>query len=234
MADAVQLTYRDETGAPQTVGAVDAGRIDFARVEPSRAFPSYRGQRNFPGHYMAECSRRMIEFESWLERDEAMAMDHDPLVEAFAAQPFLLEWVDHTGRCKHTPDFFARRRDGTCVVVDCRPEDRIAPRDRELFDGTAQICATLGWEFRLVHRHDPVWLANAWWLAGYRLTRFRIEPIASALLLAAADPCPLVWAAAQVGEPIAVLPVLYHLLWRGDLQANLNERLDGLTVVRTA
>ena len=180
------------------------------------------------------CLGRLVGFESWLERDEAMALDFDPLIEAFAAQPFQLEWVDHTGDCKHTPDFFARRTDGVCVVVDCRPENRMEERDQQLFDGTARICAMLGWEFRLVHGHDPIWLANVGWLAGYRLARFRIEPIAADLLRELAEPRPLAWAAAEVGDPIAVLPVAYHLLWRGELRADMTERLDGLSVVKAA
>lgn len=212
----------------------DAGCVDFAGAAAVRSFASYRGQRNFPGFYFAACLGRLVGFESWLERDEAMAMDFDPLVEAFAPQPFRLEWTGRAGACSHTPDFFARRGDGVGVVVDCRPANRVKPRDRELFDGAAKICARLGWQFRLVHGHDPVWLANVRWLAGYRLARYRREPVAGALLAAFAAPAPLAWAAAEVGDPIAVLPVVYHLLWRGELRVDLAQRLDGLSVVSAA
>jgi len=37
--------------------------------------------------------------------------------------------------------------------------------------------------------------------------------------------------AAEVGDPIAVLPVLFHLLWRHILTADLAARLTGGTVV---
>lgn len=158
-------------------------------------------------------------------------MDFDLRVEAFAAQPFRLEWGERGGRCVHTPDFFARRRDGVGVVVDCRPQERIESRDRELFDGTAGVCEAVGWEYRLVSGHDPVWLGNVRWLAGYRLARFRLEPAATALLAVFADPAPLALGAAGVGDPIAVLPVLYHLLWRGELRVEMRQRLDGLSVV---
>ena len=106
-------------------------------------------------------------------------MDFDPGVGAFASQPFDLGWADQTGNRRRVPDFFARYGDGTGEVIDCRPANRIKERDRELFDGTARICAQLGWRFRLVHGHDPLWLANVRWLAGYRLARFRIEPTAN-------------------------------------------------------
>lgn len=233
-ADAVRFYFRDEAGAELTLGLADAGRRDFAAVPAVRSFPSYRGQRNFPGFYFAACSGRLVGFESWLERDEAMAMDFDPAVGAFASQPFELGWADHTGNRRHVPDFFARYGDGTSEVVDCRPANRIKERDRELFAGTARVCAQLGWRFRLVHGHDPLWLANVRWLAGYRLARFRIEPTVTALIRLAGDPCPLAWAAAQVGDPIAVLPVLYHLLWSGELRTDMTERLDGPSVVSTA
>jgi len=37
--------------------------------------------------------------------------------------------------------------------------------------------------------------------------------------------------AAEAGDPIAVLPVLFHLLWRHILTADLAARLTGGTVV---
>jgi hypothetical protein len=40
----------------------------FEEVPPVRRFPSYKGQRNFPGLYFAACMGRHVGFESWLER----------------------------------------------------------------------------------------------------------------------------------------------------------------------
>jgi hypothetical protein len=75
-----------------------------------------------------------VGFESWLERDHVMLMDFDPSVTGIASQPFWLHWQDGGGRPRrHAPDFFARRADGRGVVVDVRPDDRIPPRDAEVF-----------------------------------------------------------------------------------------------------
>lgn len=211
--------------------ALPVCRVDFASAAPVRSFPSYRGQRNFPGHYYAACTGVLVGFESWLERDEAMAMDFDPQIVAFAAQPFRLTWAEGRVSRSHVPDFFARCQGGAGVVVDCRPLDRIGQRDRELFEGTAQVCAENGWEFRLVGGHDPVWLGNVRWLAGYRHPRYRIKGVAVRLLEVFAEPVPLVEGAGMVGEPIAVLPVLYHLMWAHDLRTDLTRRLDGSTLV---
>jgi hypothetical protein len=59
-----------------------------------------------------------------------------------------------------TPDYFARRADGSPVVVDCRPMERGRPRDAAKFDATAKACESLGWECRLVGAPDPVVTAN--------------------------------------------------------------------------
>ena len=50
-----------------------------------------------------------------------------------------------------------------------------------------------------------------------------------------AEPGPLRAGAARVGDPLAVLPVLFAMLWRGRLSADLDSRvLDPATAVRTA
>ena len=73
----------------------------------------------------------------------------------------------------HAPDFFARRADGSAVVVDCRPVERRKPRDVAKFDATARACALVGWEYRLVGAADAIVTANVRWLAGYRHPRHR-------------------------------------------------------------
>ncbi len=79
--------------------------------------------------------------------------------------------------------------------------------------------------------HDPLWLGNVRWLAGYRQARFRREPVASELIAAFARPAPLAATAGSVGDPIAVLPVAYHLLWSAEPHTDLAVRLDGSAVV---
>jgi hypothetical protein len=212
----------------------DVAGAAFEDGWPVRSIPSYRGQRNFPGLYFAACTGRHVGFESWLERDEAMALDFDPQMVGFAAQPFQLTWQEWSGGRRHTPDFFARRADGVGVVIDCRPAGRIGPGDREVFVATERVCRSVGWEFRLVTGHDPVWLGNVRWLAGYRQARFWREPATCQLIAAFARPAPLAATAGQVGDPVAVLPVVYHLLWGGILRTDLTVRLDGSALVRAS
>ena len=41
---------------------------------------------------------------------------------------------------RHAPDYFARQQDGTGVVIDVRPDDRIPGGDAEAFAVTANAC----------------------------------------------------------------------------------------------
>jgi hypothetical protein len=152
----------------------------------------------------------MWDFESWLERDHAILLDHDPRVVGFASQPFWLFWWDGRRARSHAPDWFARLADGTGVVVDCRPDERVHRRDAEAFAATERACAVVGWQFRRVGAPDPRLMANLRWLAGYRYPRHYDPELAARLEAACTRPRPVLAVAAEVGDPLVVLPVLYH------------------------
>jgi hypothetical protein len=160
--------------------------------------------------------------------DHVMLMDFDPGITGIASQPFWLWWEDEEGRSRrHAPDFFARRADGGGVVVDVRPDDRIPAGDAEVFRVMAAACDQAGWEFRRAGTIDPVVGANVRWLSRYRHPRCRQEPAAAALLDAFTAGGPLLAGAAQAGDLVVVLPVVYHLLWSRELGCDLSARLSG-------
>lgn len=202
-----------------------AGSVRVEDARPVRSFPSYRGQRNFPGLWWSATSGRHVGYESWLERDYAMLLDFDPRVVGFSSQPFWLSWQVGTRRRAHAPDFFARLEDGTGVVVDCRPESHRPDEDAKTFAITKRACEEVGWSYLLVGEVDPVLAANARWLAGYRHPRYRADGVAARMWEVFARPTPLLAGAAQVGDPVAVLPALFHLLWQRRLAVALTEPL---------
>jgi hypothetical protein len=162
-----------------------------------------------------------VGYESWLERDHVMALDFDVAVAGLASQPFRLGWR-HNGKTRtHVPDYFARLRDGTGVVIDVRAEDRIDPEDAEAFEATAQACVSVGWTFRRIGEIEPVLGANLRWLAGYRHPRCLHVGRATDLRRVFAEARPLMEGARRIGDPIGVLPTLYHLLWRQVLATDL-------------
>ena len=121
--------------------------------------------------------------------------------------------------------------DGSAIVVDCRPEERRPERDVLKFAATGEVCARLGWEYRLVDAPDPVLAANVRWLAGYRHPRHGVQAVAAPLCDTFRTDCSLMAGALLVGDPIAVLPVLFNLLWTGALRADLTRVLHEGTAV---
>jgi hypothetical protein len=226
-----EVGFVDERDGEVRMPLGDAAAAPFERTAPVRPFPVYKGQRNFPGFYYAATMGAHVAFESWLERDTAMAMDFDGDIASFASQPFWLSWADTDRARSHAPDFFARTADGTGVVVDCRPADRIRPRDAEAFAATERACREVGWQYRLVTERDPLWLANLRWLAGYRHPRCYRETLVATLLEVFATARPLIEGTRRVGDPIAVLPTVFHLLWTGLLHTDLTARLDTTSLV---
>ncbi|WP_323746868.1 TnsA-like heteromeric transposase endonuclease subunit [Catenulispora pinisilvae] len=160
----------------------------FEDVAPVRRFPSFQGQRNFPGTWWAATSGELIGFESWLERDRIMLLDFSSQVTAFSSQPFWLTWLDEDRPRRHAPDLFARLSDGTGLVIDVRPDNRISPKDAETFALTAAACESVGWRYERVGEVATVLAANVRWLAGYRHPRCMNLPIASELLRAFSTP----------------------------------------------
>ena len=77
------LRYREVEGCERQVPLSRCWGVRFEAAEPVRAFPSYQGQRNFPGLWWAATMGRHVGFESWLERDQVMLLDFDPEVVAF-------------------------------------------------------------------------------------------------------------------------------------------------------
>jgi hypothetical protein len=207
--------------------------VPFERGRPVRSFPSYRGQRSCSGWWWLSGLGSHVGYESWLERDNLMVLDADPDVVAVASQPFWLSWTESGSgrRRRHAPDYFARCRDGTVVIVDIRADDRIEADDAAAFTATELACRSVGWRYRRVGVVEPVLAGNLRWLAGYRHPRNRVGPHAVALVAAFGQGCSLVEGAGSVGDPIAVLPTLYHLLWSGELVADLTTRLGGGTSV---
>ncbi len=217
----------------------DLWDVRFERVAPVRPVQSFRGQRNFAGAWWLASTGAHVGFESWLERDHLMSLDFDPMVVGVASQPFWLSWSSSGRSRRHAPDYFARLRDGTGVVIDVRPDDRIAPADAEAFAVTAQACDEVGWEYRRVGAIDPVWAANVRWLAGYRHPRCldadRAGTVREALREALRTPRRLAEAARVVGDRLAVLPVLFHLMWTRALVADLHAApMAGDTVIVAA
>ena len=226
----VEFVAADGARRLEPVAACVTVRLEDAL--PARSFQWAKGASHFPGSWWSSTTGEHVGFESWLERDHVMLMDFDPGITGIASQPFWLHWQDEDGRPRrHAPDFFARRADGSGLVVDVRPDDRIPAKDAEVFRMTAMACGQAGWEFRRAGAIDPVVRANIRWLSRYRHGRCRIEPSAAKLLEAFTSGMPLLTGVSRVGDPVAVLPAAYHLLWCRELACDMSVLLGSASMV---
>ncbi len=233
-ATGVQVVFVDEAGAKQSGALEKLWDAGFERVLPVRSFGSSRGQRSFQGSWWFATTGEHVGFESWVERDTVMLLDFDPDVVAVSSQPFWLRWEGQPRARRHVPDFFARLADGSAVVIDVRPDDLIGVRDAEVFAATRQACAAVGWGYRRVGVAGAVLAANVRWLSGFRHRRCGNAAVGGELVRrVAAGPVTVSDLAGCAGDRVAVLPVLYHLLWRRVLDADLAVApLSGRTVIR--
>jgi len=110
------------------------------------------------------------------------------------------------------------------LLIDCRPAERVKPRDAAVFARTASIAASVGWDYQLAHAVDPVLADNVRWLAGYRHPRFAAaahrDGLGERLRAVFTESRPLRAGVEQVGPAVAVLPVAFHLLWTRDLECD--------------
>lgn len=151
---------------------------------------------------------------------------------SLSSQPFRLVWAGVERQREHTPDYFARLADGT-GVVDVRPKALVDEATTEVFAFTARVCEAVGRQFRHIGDLDRPYRVNLRWLARYRHRRCHRESLADRLREVFAEPLRLLAGVEQVGDRLAVLPVLYHLLWRHELVADLTAApLGACTVVR--
>jgi hypothetical protein len=230
-----ELAFIDAAGEPGRSALRSCWNLPFEAYRPVRRFPVVKGQRHWPGLWWSATNGGHVGYESWVERDVAMLLDFEAAVTGYASQPFTLWWSDADRPRRHVPDFFARLADGRGVVVDVRPAMLVDEDAMQVFEVTKAAASAVGWQFRLIGELPPVQAANLRWLAGYRHGRCYQPEVAAALLDAFASPGPLLAGAELAGDRLAVLPVLYHLLWRQMLTADLHAApLNADTVVVTA
>lgn len=221
--DHVSVRYLDSCGTVVRAALSISSQVRFESLPPVQQLPTYKGQRNFPGLWWMATTRSHVGFDSWRKRDQLIALDFDPRVTAVALRPMALVFEAQDDVLEHCPDYFARLADGTGVVLDVRDDAKRS----NLPSFVPAAADRVGWEYRIPSAIGPVRMANLRWLAGYRHPRCVDASRVAELLEVFATPRPLAAGIAGLGDRIAVLPTLFHLLWRGVLGAELDARVLG-------
>jgi hypothetical protein len=192
---------------------------------PWRAIRSHRGQQHLPGLYWSSTTGAHVAYESRLELARLLLADFDREVVGIAAQPFLVRDQDR----RHVPDFLLVRADGSVLIVNVKPADRLgSARVADALAWAGRVFAERGWGHEVWSGADAQLLANVRFLAGYRRAALveQLTGIEAALgtnvvlTIAAAE------AALQSAGAVEPRVVVLHLLWSGRLRADLDRPLS--------
>ncbi|MCV7001167.1 TnsA-like heteromeric transposase endonuclease subunit [Mycolicibacterium alvei] len=221
----------------------EVGQVRFEASAPIRVFPAYRGRRSHQGRYWFSRSSSHVHFESRFEMTALMVLDFQGEAIAVSSNPFWLLWPRGAKPVRHAPDFFVRRRDGSVLIVDVKPAERITDKDREQHDLTRQCCTEIGWEYEEFTSITTPVERNLRVLSGYHHPRFAPAESARTLIVSrvreAGDHgvrlAALIDAAgAATGLPDdQLLCAVYHMLWTAQLHIDLNHLLAWNAVVRS-
>jgi len=234
--DETQLSYRHADGSQRTVALDRIRAQELATASPWRTFRSYRGQPFYSGMYWSATMQAHVIYESRLELARLLLADFDRMVATIVAQPFQLTARTGGRTRRHVPDFLLRDEGGAATVVDVKPAALLAePTVARTIAWAGKLIEARGWRFEVWSGCDSVLLGNVRFLAGYRRPWLFTEDLLDEVLAAVSD-----------GDTIAAVerrlsprhharttrPALLHLVWRGELIADLVQVLSGATTLR--
>ncbi|MGZ2360985.1 TnsA-like heteromeric transposase endonuclease subunit [Streptomyces sp. 372A] len=202
-----------------------AAEVPFEQCPPLKPFPVRKGKRMAPGWWWSATTGRLVHYGSGAMRLHVMLLDHDPRVTYLASQPLELRWRERERDevRTHVPQMMLRLADGQGVLADCIAGEELSQGQRSLAAMLGEVCAAVGWRYWVLGPVDPVYRRNVAWLAGYRHPRYHGgQQVAAALRKSFAGRTPL-WEGVRgtAGDPMVVLPALFHALWAGRLSADL-------------
>jgi len=185
---------------------------------------------NIIGYFPSIKIKRMVAFESLIERDYLYLLDYELDTEWFAEQPLTIEY-QHNGKTLHyTPDFHIAET-GQDVLVECKPQALVDKEENQRkFRAACTWCANRGWTFRVVTDRDirtRFRLKNVKLLTRY--ARHRVGPGLKgrifALLHAAPAPLSIDDVVRKIGpaDPAAVTTGVLHMAFHHELFIPLDD-----------
>ncbi len=106
---------------------------------------------NVIGKFPSLKMKRMVEFESLIERDYLYVLDYEANVVSFSEQPLTIEY-QHEDQMRHyTPDFHLVRAGERSALAECKPSSKTETEEnRRKFRAALAWCAEHGWDFFVV------------------------------------------------------------------------------------
>ncbi len=231
----VQVRYLDGGGRWVETTWAEVDGVVVVRGRPVRSFPTYKGQRNYPGWLWTATTGSLVGYESLLERDRVWLADFDSSVLWIASQPFWVSGRDGDTLRRHVPDFLLDTTAGL-VVVDVKPPELVVePHVAEVFDWCRRLCASKGWRYEVWSGADPVRLRNVRFLGSARRARTVDEEALVKVADAAAPGMTLAQLEAAVAlDKLTARAAVLALLWSGRWSVDLARPLSPASVLQAA
>lgn len=127
---------------------------------------SNRSKKNTIGDFPSLKMKRMIAFESLIERDGLYTFDFERDVLAFEEQPLSIEYEHEKKKRHYIPDFLLKKPNHF-VIVECKPIALVdTPENRRKFDAARKWCEEHGYHFQV--------LTDADLRTGFRLENIKL------------------------------------------------------------
>lgn len=217
-----EFRYRAVAGKWVATRLGEADAAEVVRGLPVREFPTYAGQRNYPGWLWLSTTRSLVGYESLLERDRLWLADFDPAVSWVSSQPFWISGRDGSELRRHVPDFLLQTTTGL-MVLDVKPAEVVNDaRVAAVMRWTQKLCAAKGWRYEVWSGADPVLLRNVRFLATVRRQVLLAEDVVGRVAEAARPGMTIAQVEAAAGVEVeqgrpASLTLLWNRRWSVDL-----------------
>lgn len=212
------------------------GPIPVRSLHPIRGPRSTAKSRHIPVRAHCVTTGDELRLESGLEHDLLRDLDRLSSVVWVVAQPFRLTMTPGVGARRrslwHVPDLVSLSENGVVTAWDVRPSERQDERFVESVEWTRAACQERGWRHEVFGGHSSTKRSNLMWLHGFRHdepwqttaeAELRSKYVSEGFVLADL--------AAQARASYMVATV-WHLIWCGKIQVDLNAPLTGATLLR--
>lgn len=208
------------------------GSPDLTRVVPIRKPRSSERQRHIPVTAYSLTMRNHLELESGLEHDLLRRLDRQPHVVALVPQPCQLKTGGPTS-ISNTPDLLSVDDSGSVTLWNARLENKMDEKFKSQVAMVEGACASVGWRHTVFNGLGRVERLNLLWLHGYRRRPSWYEKEVGGIAKGATQEAATLGSLFRLdsgnGEAIAVI---WHMVWSGELEASLSERLTMETPIR--
>lgn len=201
-------------------------------LAPVRRTHSSERNRHIPVTAFSTTTGGHLALESGLEHDLLRRLDRLPSISWLVAQPVELRWTEPR-KSRHVPDLLSVDEAGAVTLWDVRNPRRLDEKFSLQSDKTRSACAAVGWRYEVFTALGQVERLNLLWLHGYRRRPIWQGSVEDAILTTAAG------RDAVLGDLFALddgsghtKSSVWHLVWSGTLQVDLESTLTERTPVR--